>query len=258
MQDGKKLLLIGEQKNYLLLSIREQLDNSELDTVLVSANIGSISGGLDDIKGLLIYAEESIIEDQQLLGYIKDRAEEEKWPIFLIGYQNELEILESAFSKQLIQLEFSRPLNVKEMVSSIHEYYDSSLNVKKKILVVDDSGTTLRSIKEWLDKEYQVVLAVSGVMALKYLEIDKPDLVLLDYEMPGCDGKQVLETIRNESAFADIPVIFLTAKGDRGSVLNVMSLKPDGYLLKNQEPSAIVASINEFFEKQKAKNDKIG
>ena len=208
MQDGKKLLLIGEQKNYLLLSIREQLDNSELDTVLVSANIESVSRVTDDIKGLLLYAEESILKDQPLLGYIKDRAIEEEWPIFLIGYQNELEILESAFSKQLIQLEFSRPLNVKEMVSSIHEYYDSSLNVKKKILVVDDSGTTLRSIKEWLDKEYQVVLAVSGVMALKYLEIDKPDLVLLDYEMPGCDGKQVLETIRSERAFADIPVIF--------------------------------------------------
>ncbi|MBE5853714.1 MAG: response regulator [Lachnospiraceae bacterium] len=258
MHDDKKLLLIGEQKNYLLLSVREQLDNSNLDTVLVSANIGSISGVTENIKGLLIYAEEDILKDQQLLGYIKNRAQEEKWPIFLIGYPDELEILESAFSKQLIQLEFLRPLNVKEMVSAIHEYYDRSLKVKKKILVVDDSGTTLRSIKEWLDEEYQVVLAVSGIMALKYLAVEKPDLVLLDYEMPVCNGKQVLEMIRSEVDYADIPVIFLTAKGDRESVLNVMGLKPDGYLLKNQEPSAIVDAIKEFFEKQKAKNDKIG
>lgn len=258
MHDDKKILLIGEQKNYLLLSIREQLDDSELDTVLVSANIESVSRVTDDIKGLLIYAEEGILQNQELLIYIKDRAIEEEWPVFIIGYQDELEALKNIFSKQLVQLEFLRPLNVKEMVSSIRNYYDNNFGVKKKILVVDDSGTTLRSIKEWLDEEYQVVLAVSGIMALKYLAIEKPDLVLLDYEMPVCNGKQVLEMIRSEVDYADIPVIFLTAKGDRESVLNVMGLKPDGYLLKNQEPSAIVDAIKEFFEKQKAKNDKIG
>ena len=66
MHDDKKILLIGEQKNYLLLSIREQLDDSELDTVLVSANVESVSRVTDDIKGLLIYAEEGILQNQEL------------------------------------------------------------------------------------------------------------------------------------------------------------------------------------------------
>ena len=69
--------------------------------------------------------------------------------------------------------------------------------------------------------------------------------------MPVVDGKQVLEMIRSEHEFADIPVIFLTSKGDRESVMKVMALKPEGYLLKTMEPAQIIKSVNDFFEKQK-------
>lgn len=56
--------------------------------------------------------------------------------------------------------------------------------------------------------------------------------------------------IRNETDFADVPVIFLTSKGDRQSVMNVMELKPEGYLLKSMEPSKIVAAVDSYFAKQ--------
>ena len=89
-------------------------------------------------------------------------------------------------------------------------------------------------------------------MAIKYLSTNRPDLVLLDYEMPIVDGKQVLGMIRSEMEFADIPVIFLTSKGDRESVLQVMSLKPEGYLLKTMPPADIINAVDEFFAKRKA------
>ena len=72
--------------------------------------------------------------------------------------------------------------------------------------------------------------------------------------MPIVDGKQVLGMIRAEKEFADMPVIFLTSKDDKESVLQVMSLKPDGYLLKTLEPAKIIQAIDDFFEKQKGKN----
>ena len=122
---------------------------------------------------------------------------------------------------------------------------------KKKILVVDDSGVMLRSVKSWLEEQYQVILANSGTMAIKYLAMNRPDLVLLDYELPVIDGKQVLEMIRSEHEFADIPVIFLTSKGDRESVMKVMALKPEGYLLKTMEQAQIIQAVNDFFEKRK-------
>lgn len=88
-------------------------------------------------------------------------------------------------------------------------------------------------------------------MAIKYMVMKRPDLVLLDYEMPVCDGRQVLEMIRAESDLADIPVIFLTNKNDRESVTKVTALKPEGYLLKTMEPVKIVKAIDNFFEKKK-------
>ena len=91
-------------------------------------------------------------------------------------------------------------------------------------------------------------------MAIKYLAMNHPDLILLDYEMPICDGRQVLEMIRAEAEFSTVPVIFLTSKNDKESVMKVTALKPDGYLLKTMEPAQIVQAIDDFFEKSKGKN----
>ena len=78
--------------------------------------------------------------------------------------------------------------------------------------------------------------------------------MLLDYEMPIVDGKQVLGMIRSESEFSDIPVIFLT---DKESVMQVMDLKPDGYLLKTMPPEQIKQSIDTFFQRKKAYRNSI-
>ena len=109
----------------------------------------------------------------------------------------------------------------------------------------------LRNVKGWLEDRYQVILANSGTMAIKYLATNRPDLVLLDYEMPVIDGRQVFEMIRSESEFSDIPVIFLTSKNDKESIMSVVALKPAGYLLKSMEPAKIVQEVDDFFARQK-------
>lgn len=155
--------------------------------------------------------------------------------------------------KQLLKQEFQRPIDVKEVVRQMDEYIKLHGNhTKKKILVVDDSGAMLRNVKGWLEEKYQVILANSGTMAFKYLATNRPDLVLLDYEMPVINGKQVLEMIRSESEYSNMPVIFLTSKNDKESIQQVLSLKPDGYILKTTSPEQIVQTIDEFFIKKKA------
>ena len=74
------------------------------------------------------------------------------------------------------------------------------------------------------------------------------DLVLLDYKMPTMDGPSVLEAIRNDKRLANLPVIFLTANNDRQSVINVMQLKPDGYILKSKSPDEIKEAVIDFFK----------
>ncbi len=121
---------------------------------------------------------------------------------------------------------------------------------KNKILVVDDSAVVLQSMKEMLGKDYDIMTANSGVSALRSMFLERPDLVLLDYEMPVCDGRQVLEMIRSEKEFADMPVIFLTGTVDKERVTKVIALKPAGYLLKTMEPEKIKENIDDFFQKK--------
>lgn len=123
---------------------------------------------------------------------------------------------------------------------------------KPKILVVDDSMTVRQSMKQLLDKDYEIELVESGVAAIRAITLNRPDLILLDYEMPVCDGRQTLEMIRSDEAFTDIPVIFLTGKSDPESMIKVMPLKPSGYLLKHSKPEELKKEIDGFFEKKQA------
>ena len=126
----------------------------------------------------------------------------------------------------------------------------ATVSRKKKILLVDDSELMLRAMQSLLDNDYEIILAQSGTAAIRCIILDKPDLVLLDYEMPVCNGRQVLEMIRSEKEFRDTPVIFLTNMVDQESVRKVIALKPEGYLLKTLPAEAVKKEVDRFFEKR--------
>ena len=118
---------------------------------------------------------------------------------------------------------------------------------KRKILVVDDSMTIREGMKRLLAEDYEVAVVDSGVAAIRTMTLNRPDLVLLDYEMPVCDGRQTLEMLRGVKEFDEIPVIFLTGRSDPDSVRRVMALKPAGYLLKDLKPAETKKKIDAFF-----------
>lgn len=146
-------------------------------------------------------------------------------------------------------------IKMENAVSEIERYFEKTIQenedmLKKKVLVVDDSGLMRQAIKQLLDEDYEVGLAQSGMAAIRSITLNRPDLILLDYEMPVCDGRQVLDMIRAEEETADIPVIFLTGRGDKESIQKIVPLKPAGYLLKTMKPEEIKKSVDNFFEKQ--------
>lgn len=119
---------------------------------------------------------------------------------------------------------------------------------KKRILVVDDNGTALRTIKVMLEEQYDIAVAISGAQAMTSIGKQRPDLILLDYEMPVCDGKMTLEMIRADNDMKDIPVIFLTAVNDRENIEAVLNLKPAGYLLKPPMKKRLIAEIDKVLK----------
>lgn len=119
---------------------------------------------------------------------------------------------------------------------------------KRKVLVVDDSGMMLRTIKTILEGTYEVILANSAMSAFAALEKTKPDIILLDYEMPVCDGKMAFEMIRGNPQTEDIPVFFLTAVDEKEKIVEVLELKPEGYILKPVNGKKLIARIEEYFK----------
>lgn len=246
------ILVVSALRSYMTISIEESLKNLEYRVYNEGMNISAISGINAELSAILLYVDADLLKNQKVMVYVKDKALEGDVPVFVIGDSNEVAGVEAVFPKHIIQQEFGRPVDVKQVVNVMHEFIKEHGNhMKKKILVVDDSGAMLRNVKGWLEDKYQVILANSGAMAIKYLATNRPDLVLLDYEMPVVNGKQVLEMIKTESDFSDIPVIFLTSKNDAKTITEVMLLKPEGYLLKTTKPEDIVRNIDEFFEKRK-------
>ncbi len=114
---------------------------------------------------------------------------------------------------------------------------------RKHILVVDDDPLMLKMLKEHLHGEYDVATAVSGKIALKFLERKKTNLILLDYEMPGEKGPGILEKVRANEATKDIPVIFLTGVSDREKIQEALVLRPQSYLLKPIDREKLIEAI---------------
>ena len=241
--------LISEKKYFIVSSLVRQLEDCGHVVTYANCKLNELEKALADAQLTIFYVEDA---DIQGFTQIKDAIVESNIPFVIMGDSNPIEEIRAMMPVQFIKKEFHRPINLKESCELLDGFLqEETCLYKKKILVVDDSGAALRSIKSWLEDKYQIILANSGAMAIKYMVMKRPDLVLLDYEMPVCDGRQVLEMIRAESDLADIPVIFLTNKNDRESVTKVTALKPEGYLLKTMEPVKIVKAIDNFFEKKK-------
>lgn len=117
---------------------------------------------------------------------------------------------------------------------------------RKKILAIDDSGIILRAIKTTLEEFYDVECANSGSKAIQKYRKDAYDLIILDYEMPIFSGVDVYNQLKARDTTANIPIIFLTGVSDKGRVMQILSLHPEGYLLKPINPKLLLSTVKEI------------
>lgn len=129
-----------------------------------------------------------------------------------------------------------------------HAFEPLTEELKKHILVVDDSIVYLHTVTNILKEKYKVSSVKSGKAALSFLLTHKPDLILLDYSMPELSGTELFQMIRSDNAIKDIPIVFLTGVSSKEQVQTVMSLKPNGYILKECEASELQSRIEAFFD----------
>ena len=125
---------------------------------------------------------------------------------------------------------------------------------KAQILVVDDMPANLEVITETLASEsYEVAIAISGERALKRLQTYRPDLILLDVQMPGIDGFETCQQIKADPQLAAIPVIFITALSDTESIVKGFSLGAVDYVNKPFRESELLARVKTHLQLQQMK-----
>ena len=110
---------------------------------------------------------------------------------------------------------------------------------KKTIIMADDSLTNLTIGFNALEQHYNIITVNSGARLLKTLEKKIPDLILLDVDMPEMSGFETIALLKKNKEYADIPVIFLTAKDDTASELEGLSLGAADYITKPFSPALL-------------------
>jgi DNA-binding response OmpR family regulator len=119
---------------------------------------------------------------------------------------------------------------------------------RKHVLVVDDDHRMRRLLRLNLESAgYRVVTVDQGEAALDAAQLDPPDLVLLDVMMPGMDGFSCLQRLRE---FSQVPVIFLTAKGEEADKVHGLDLGGDDYLTKPFGPAELLARVRAALRRQ--------
>ena len=120
---------------------------------------------------------------------------------------------------------------------------NGSVKKRKKIIYVDDVNYSLTSVKNRLSDNYDVYLAESAFNLFEFLEKFKPDLILLDINMPDIDGYETISSLKSDIRYASIPVIFLTGNSDRESVVKGLSLGAADYVIKPFSTTKLIETI---------------
>ena len=126
---------------------------------------------------------------------------------------------------------------------------------KKIIFLVDDNPIYLNVGKTSLQDKYTVVTMPSGEKLLEVLDHAKPDLILLDIEMPGLSGYETIEKLKSNKDTMDIPVIFLTGKSEAENELQGLSLGAVDYISKPFSPPLLLLRIELHLTMQDQKNE---
>lgn len=247
--ESGKVVLISGSRGIIVKGVLRKLEDSGVDVVFCEPNVTTISAFEDSAEIFVLYLSDDVDDLRETIVYLNDIVKEREKDMIIIGEHLDRQTLQLAIPDVRITEWYDRPLDMDAFISGVTSVLRMRKNrmTSKTILVVDDDPSFVRIIRDWLKTDYQVFIVTSGMQAISFLMKKNVDLVLLDYEMPVTTGPQVLRMLRSEPDTARIPIVFLTGIGDAESVKQVISLKPDGYILKSTPKPDLLQWLKVFF-----------
>lgn len=123
-------------------------------------------------------------------------------------------------------------------------------NLKPSVLVVEDDEAIVTLLKYNLEKAgYEVRTTNDGEEALIMVEEKKPDVILLDWMLPGLSGIQICNRLRKNEETQKVPIIMISARGEEGDRIEGLDRGADDYLVKPFSPKELIARINAVFRR---------
>ena len=122
--------------------------------------------------------------------------------------------------------------------------------MSKRILVVEDQEDNRQILRDLLaSAELEVVEAWDGEAALTVAASERPDLILMDIQLPGIDGMEALARLRRDERTASIPVLALTAQAMSGDRERFLEVGFDGYLSKPIDVAELIQAVRELCDR---------
>ncbi len=119
---------------------------------------------------------------------------------------------------------------------------------KKKIVAVDDSGIILKMLIKVLGEKYDLHAFSGGRRALQFLKTQKPDLIILDIDMPEINGYEMLKMIKEKEDLQDVPVIFLTSNNDKSHVVKAVAGGAKDYVVKPIDEDILMDKVRALLD----------
>ncbi|MCR5507962.1 MAG: response regulator [Lachnospiraceae bacterium] len=247
--EKKRVIFTGDKESFIVRVLVKKVADAGFDCVFVPSTVNDINGAWDDEQLIILYMDDDMIPKDDVIHFLTDKVEERGAQLILVGEQLDIDNICSRIPGDLIYKTFSRPVDNSVFANTVAEYHRKmeSGDFLKRILIVDDDPQYLSLVRQWLKDSYKVFMANSGLQAIKFLAKNKVDLILLDHEMPVTSGPKVLEMLRSDEETRSIPVMFLTGKSDKESVMAVVALRPEGYFLKSIQRDELLEKLQQFF-----------
>ncbi|MFZ7814414.1 Hpt domain-containing protein [Acinetobacter lwoffii] len=149
----------------------------------------------------------------------------------------------------------ARQIQATQRVKQLNDQRDGSrnANARRLVMIVDDSVTVRKVTSRLLERQgYDIVTAKDGVDAIEQLENVRPDLMLLDIEMPRMDGFEVTNLVRHHDIHRDLPIIMITSRTGEKHRERAFSLGVTHYMGKPFQEAELLANIQQLIaEKQR-------
>ena len=143
-----------------------------------------------------------------------------------------------------------KPIQRKEFVNIVNKLKLKKLDTVKNILIVDDDKAVLEYCKKVLNHEFDVECALNGVEAIEKINLKKPDILILDLLMPKMDGFEMVNHIKKDKKYEDIPIIILTNKDLTKDDLRLLNYKIENIIEKSKFNKEIfITEINKVLNK---------